>query len=239
MKTSLIVLLKNEVEYVAITMSTVYTYFLEQKMDFELIAVDDSSDGTWEFLQSFAASHKNVIAVKGGEPSGYGRALRKGITAASGDIVIPFNGDLSDSLTDMSQYIKLIEGGYDMVFGSRFMAGAKTTDSPTIKESISRLSNKFLQIIFDTDCNDLTNSFKAYRSFVLREIDPKVNGYHIGMEIALKAILKKYEYTTIPVTWNSRKYGQSKMSILRVIPKYLFTALEIKWNHSRFRYSEK
>ncbi|KOR33205.1 hypothetical protein TI05_02475 [Achromatium sp. WMS3] len=209
-------------------MNTAYNYLSKHKIDFELIAVDDSTDGTWELLQAFVNLHPNVIAVKGGEPPGYGKALQKGFQVATGDILIPFNGDLSDSLDDVIAYIHLIENGYDMVFGSRFMAGAKVANVLTAKSLISQLGNAFFQILFSAHCNDITNSFKAYRRNVLQDIKPTANGYNINMEIALTGILKKYKYTTIPITWSERKYGRSKMSMLKNIPTYLFTAFKLR-----------
>jgi dolichol-phosphate mannosyltransferase len=225
MKTSLIIPFKNEVEYAETTMSTAYEYLFKREIEFELVAVDDSSDGTWNILKSFESLHQNVVAVRGGDPPGYGKALQKGFSVATGDIIIPFNGDLSDSLDDVISYIHLIEDGYEMVFGSRFMAGAKVTGSTAVKGIVSQLGNGFFQILFRTNCSDITNSFKAYRRRVLEDINPTANGYNIGMEIALKGIIKKYKYTTIPVAWSGRKYGRSKMSIIKSIPMYLSTAL--------------
>lgn len=228
MKTSLIILFKNEVEYAEITMQSIYTYLSEHNIDFELIAVDDSVDGTWEVLKSFEQLHDRVLVVKGSEPAGYGKALRKGVSVASGDIIIPFNGDLSDSLDDVISYIQLIEAGNEMVFGSRFMQGAQIVDSKMSKHLVSRIANTFLQLLFFTPCSDITNSFKAYRRTVLEGIKLSANGYEIGMEIALKSILRQYKYTTIPISWQGRKYGRSKMSVLKVIPTYLITAFKIR-----------
>jgi len=229
MKTSLIIPFKNEVAYARITMEQVYSYLSERQIDFELIAVDDSTDETWDILKSFEKTHENVVVVKGGNPSGYGKALRKGFSVASGDIIIPFNGDMCDSLDDVMLYIELIEKGNDMVFGSRFMSGAKVNDSTMTKEFLSQLGNMFLQLLFQTNCSDITNSFKAYRKTVLDEIKPTADGYNIGMEIALKGILKKYQYTTIPVVWSGRKHGRSKMSIIKSIITYLFIAFKIRF----------
>lgn len=229
MKTSLIIPFKNEVAYARITMEKVYAYLSEREIDFELVAVDDSTDETWEILQSFAGEHQNVVAVKGGEPPGYGKALRKGFSVATGDIIIPFNGDFCDSLDDVISYIQLIENGNDMVFGSRFMTGAKVTDSAVAKDFLSQLGNVFLQLLFNTNCSDLTNSFKAYRRTVLDEIQPTADGYNIVIEIPLKGILKKYKYTTIPVIWSGRKHGRSKMSIIKSILTYLLTAFRIRF----------
>lgn len=229
MKTSLIIPFKNEVAYARITMEKVYAYLSECEIDFELVAVDDSTDETWEILQSFGRTHKNVVAVKGGEPPGYGKALRKGFSVATGDILIPFNGDFCDSLDDVISYIKLIENGNDMVFGSRFMSGAKVNDSSVTKDFLSQLGNIFLQLLFQTNCSDITNSFKAYRRTVLDEIKPTADGYNIVIEIPLKGILKKYKYTTIPVIWSGRKHGRSKMSVIKSILTYLFTAFRIRF----------
>ena len=146
---------------------------------------------------------------------------------ATGDIIIPFNGDLCDSLDDVILYIELIENGNDMVFGSRFMTESKVSDASMAKGFLSQLGNVFVQWLVHTNCNDLTNSFKAYRKTVLDEINPTADGYNIGLEIALKGILKKYKYTTIPVVWSGRKHGRSKMFIIKSILTYLLTALRI------------
>lgn len=215
--------------YARITIEKVYSYLSERNIDFEIVAVDDSTDETWEILQSFKGTHQNFVAVKGGEPPGYGKALRKGFSMATGDIIIPFNGDLCDSLDDVILYIELIEKGNDMVFGSRFMTGAKVSDASVAKGFLSQLGNGFVKWLFQTNCNDLTNSFKAYRKTVLDDINPTADGYNIGLEIALKGILKKYKYTTIPVVWTGRKHGRSKMFIIKSILTYLLTALRIRF----------
>lgn len=230
MKVSLIIPFKDEVQYAAITMGETHAYLSKRGMDFELVAVDDSTDGTWEILTSFETAHQNIVAVKGESPPGYGKALRKGFSVATGDILIPFNGDLSDLLDDAIAYVQLIESGYDMVFGSRFLAGTNAPSVSELKGIISRWGNAFIQLLFHAHCNDLTNSFKAYRRRVIEDIKPTATGYNIGVELALKSILRRYTYTTIPIGYAARKYGQSKMSVLKMIPKYLLTALKIRFS---------
>ena len=230
MKTSFIVPFKNEIEYAKKTIKTLHDFLSEQKIDFEIVAVDDSTDGTWEALQSLKASYPNMILAKGERPSGYGRALRKGFAVATGDILIPFNGDLSDSPSDAVAYIRLIEEGYDMVAGSRFITGGKISGSTSIKTIISRLANRFLQLLFCTNCSDITNSFKAYRREVISSVNLTASGYNIGMEIALKAIMQDYKYTTMPITWSEREYGSSKMSIMKSIVSYLLMAFRIRFS---------
>ena len=234
MKTSLIIPFKNEEHYAALTINTAHHYLSKQAIEFEIIAVDDSDDDTWFILQALTAVYPNMKLVKGTQPAGYGKALQRGFKVATGDIIIPFNGDLSDSLADVSTYIRLIEQeGYSMVFGSRFMQGAERQGATPVKTTLSWLANQFLQRLFATPCSDLTNSFKAYRSSVWQQLNPTADGYQIGMELALKGIMGQYTYTTVPICWSNRQYGRSKMSTLKVIPSYLWLAVKIRFLHTR------
>ncbi len=227
MKASLIIPFKNEREYAALTMATAFDFLTERGQDFELVAVDDSSDGTYEILEEFRRSHDNVVLIKGGDPPGYGKALKRGFAAATGDIVMPFNGDLCDSLDDVMSYIRHIEGGYDMVFGSRYMGGGKILDHPSAKVVLSRLGNLFLQKLFGVECSDITNTFKAYRRDVLEDVGPQSDGYDLGLETALKAFKKGYKYITVPVVWKGRVYGASKMVVAKSMATHLKTSLRI------------
>ena len=232
MKASLIVLFKDEVDYAEKTIVALHTTLFNEKIDFEIIAVDDSTDGTWEVLNTLQSRYPNMLIVKGASKdgdSGYGKALKKGFSVASGDIIIPFNGDLSDAPKDALTYISFMKKGYDMVVGSRFMQGAAITNCPLVKGFISRLGNQLLQILFHTRCSDITNSFKAYKKEILDKTDMTENGYSINMEIALSIIKKKHNYTCIPVNWSGRKYGVSKMDLLRTIPSYLKTAIRVRF----------
>ncbi|MDM8565180.1 glycosyltransferase [Candidatus Halobeggiatoa sp. HSG11] len=234
MKTSLIIPFKNEKYYAALTIRTVYAYLSKQAIEFEIIAVDDSDDGTWDILQTLTHEYPNMILAKGVQPAGYGTALQVGFQLATGEIIIPFNGDLSDSLDDVMSYIHLIEKqGYSMVFGSRFMQGAKVENVTGLKNNISWLANKFLQLLFISPCSDITNSFKGYRKEVLQTLNPSAKGYHIGMELALKGMISQYRYTTIPISWTNRRYGRSKMSVLKVIPDYLLMAFKIRFSQRK------
>ncbi len=228
MKASLIIPFRNEALTAKHTISSSHEFLSHFSLDFELIAVDDSSDGTWEILQSLSEKLPGVVTIKGDSPPGYGKALKKGFTAASGEILIPFNGDLSDSLDDVVAYIRLVEQGYDMVFGSRYLPGATVNGDRSAKNLMSKLGNRCIQWLYRTECSDLTNSFKAYRKEVLANIQLESDGFEINLELALKSIRRGYRYTSIPITWTDRKQGISKMSVAKVIPRYLSTVLFLK-----------
>lgn len=225
---SIIVPFKNEKEYAREVISKIYSYFLNKKIDFEIIAVDDSTDETWNILKNMGKVYKNFKAVKGWKPAGYGKAIRKGFMTATGDILIPFNGDMCDSLDDAMKYIKMIKyGRYDMAFGSRYMKGGKVVNYPSNKVIISKLGNLFLRILFGIKCSDVTNTFKGFSRKAVNVINPKADSYEIGLELALKGVRNGLTYKTIPISWTGRKYGVSKMRLAKSIKNHFIMATKI------------
>ncbi len=225
---SLIVPFRNEKEYAKEVISSIYDYLSDKKIDFEVIAVDDSTDETWDILKSLEKKYKKFKAVQGDKPPGYGKAIRKGFAMAKGDVMIPFNGDMCDSLDDAMKYIKIIkEEGYDMAFGSRYMEGGKVINYPSNKVMVSKLGNLFLRVIFGIKCSDVTNTFKGFSRKSIQVINPKGDSYEIGLELALKGVKKGLTYKTIPISWTGRKYGVSKMKILKSIQRHFITSMKI------------
>jgi len=225
---SIIVPFKNEKEYVREVISKIYNYFLAEKTDFEIIAIDDSTDETWDILKKMGKTYKRVKVIKGWKPADYGKAIRKGFKTASGDILIPFNGDMCDSLDDAMKYIKIIKDeGYDMAFGSRYMKGGKVINYPSNKVLISKLGNMFLRLLFGIKCSDVTNTFKGFSRKAIDIINPKADSYEIGLELALKGVRRGLSYKTIPISWTGRKYGISKMKLAKSIKKHFIMSMKI------------
>ena len=136
--------------------------------------------------------------------------------------------DLSDSPDDIIKYYKKLEEGYDCVFGSRFIKGSKVVDYPIIKLIINRIVNTFIQLIFKTKYNDLTNAFKAYKIEVIKDILPlKAAHFNITIEISLSALIRNYKIATIPISWYGRTWGQSNLKLRAMGRRYLATLIKI------------
>jgi dolichol-phosphate mannosyltransferase len=225
---SIIVPFRNEKEYAKDVISAVHGYFSKKKMDFEIVAVDDSTDETWNILKTLQKKYKTLKAVQGWKPPGYGKAIRKGFEIAKGDILIPFNGDMCDSLDDAMSYVKIIrDEGYDMAFGSRYMEGGKVLNYPSNKVIFSKLGNLYLGVVFGIKCSDATNTFKGFSRKAIKIINPKADSYEIGLELALKGVRKGLSYKTIPISWTGRKYGVSKMQIMKSIKRHFIMSMKI------------
>jgi dolichol-phosphate mannosyltransferase len=167
-------------------------------------------------------------------PNGFGFAIRCGLENFQGDAVAIVMADSSDSPENIVDYYYLLQEGYDCVFGSRFIKGSKVVDYPTHKLFINRLANLFIQIIFGLKLNDTTNAFKGYQREVIQGIYPLLSHhFNLTVEIPLKAIVRGYSYKIIPITWQNRKAGVSKLKIKEMGSRYLFIVLYI-WLEKHF-----
>jgi hypothetical protein len=80
----------------------------------------------------------------------------------------------------------------------------------------SHLGNVFIQVLFRTSCNDISNAFKMYRRSVIAGIQPLfAQHFNLTVELPLKSIGRGYRYAVVPNTWINRKQGVSKFPPLR------------------------
>ena len=140
-----------------------------------------------------------------------------------GDAVVVMMADESDDCRDVVRYWKKLNEGYDCVFGSRFMRGGGVIDYPKMKLLLNRLANYFVKMHFRISLNDTTNAFKAYRKEVIDGCGPLIAPhFNFTIEIPLKAIVRGYSWTTIPITSRNRRTGTAKLKIREMGSRYLF-----------------
>jgi dolichol-phosphate mannosyltransferase len=136
--------------------------------------------------------------------------------------------DGSDSPDDIVKYYEKLLEGYDCVFGSRFIKGSKVIDYPYHKLVLNRLANWFIKILFRLKFNDVTNAFKAYRRHAIQGVRPIISyQFNLTVELPLKAIVRGYSYTVVPISWKNRMTGISKLKIKEMGSRYLFIVLYI------------
>jgi dolichol-phosphate mannosyltransferase len=201
----------------------------------EIVVVDDgSSDGTWEILQEAQRDIPQVRPVQNTSEHGFGRAVAYGLDQMRGDAVVIMMADESDDCRDVVRYWRTLQAGSDCVFGSRFIKGGGVVDYPRIKLVLNRLANLMLQGLFGIRLNDTTNAFKAYRASVIAGCKPLIAPhFNLTVELPLKAIVRGYSWTVIPITWRNRRTGEPKLKIREMGSRYLFICFYV-WLEKHF-----
>jgi dolichol-phosphate mannosyltransferase len=132
------------------------------------------------------------------------------------------------------RYWEELNKGVDCVFGSRFIKGGGVIDYPTVKYVLNRTANLFIRVLFRHGLNDTTNAFKAYRRTVIDGVRPILSPhFNITVEIPLKAVIRGYSFTTIPITWRNRRHGVAKLKIREMGSRYFFICLYL-WMEKYF-----
>ena len=229
LKYSIVIPAYNEEKNLSKTVGDLQEILHREKIPYEIIIVNDNSkDGTKEIIENLIQSDSHVVLVDRTPPGGFGRAIRSGIEAVSGDAVVICMADSSDDPEDVIAYYRKLEEGYDCVFGSRFIKGARIENYPKMKLAVNRVVNRCIQLLFWCTFNDLTNAFKAYRTDVIQTCGP-YRGCHfnITIEMSLGALIRKYNIIQIPVKWYGRTWGSSNLSLRQMGRRYLATLLKI------------
>lgn len=226
---SIIIPARDEEGCIASTVEHLHLELRLRNVPHEIIVVDDgSSDRTWKILSEVTAKIPELHPIKSPGPHGFGRAITRGLDAMNGDAAVIMMADESDDCRDVVRYWEKLNEGYDCVFGSRFVKGGGTIDYPRFKLAMNRLANLFVRILFGHGLNDTTNAFKAYRKTVIDGIRPILSPhFNITVELPLKAIVRGYSYTILPITWRNRRHGIAKLKLKEMGSRYLFICLYV------------
>ena len=226
---SIVIPAHNEEGCILPTVQSISQLLEAERIAYEILVINDNSrDRTEELLQQLSSQNTKVRYVNNYYPNGFGFAVRCGLENFKGDAVAIVMADSSDAPENIVDYYYKLQEGYDCVFGSRFIREGKVIDYPTHKLLVNRLANLFIQILFGLKFNDTTNAFKIYRREVIEGISPLLSHhFNLTVEMPLKAIVRKYSYTTIPITWRNRATGVSKLKLKEMGSRYLFIVLYI------------
>jgi len=226
---SVVIPARNEEGCIGSTIEHLHLELRLHHVPHEIVAVDDgSTDGTWKALAELQARVPELVPVKNEGRNGFGRAVICGLDHMKGDAAVIMMADESDDCRDVVRYWQELNKGWDCVFGSRFLKGGGVIDYPKVKLLINRLANFFLKTLFAIRLNDTTNAFKAYRREVIEGCRPLIAPhFNLTVELPLKAIVRGFSWTVIPITWRNRRTGEAKLKLREMGSRYLFICLYV------------
>jgi len=220
---------RDESESLPSTIRNIYKIFLENKIPHEILVINDgSTDNTEALLISLISEIETLRYINNTNQNGFGRAIILGLNNMKGDSVVIMMADASDDPNDAVKYWNILNEGYECAFGSRFIKNSKVIDYPQLKLFINRIANSFIRIMFAISLNDTTNAFKAYRKNTIEGCKPYLSPhFNLTVELPLKAIVRGYSYSTLPITWKNRKFGVAKLKIKEMGSRYFFICMYV------------
>ncbi len=226
---SIVIPARDEEGCIASTVEHLYVELRLHGVPHEVIVVDDgSTDSTWSKLLELKSRVPTLHPVQNTGRHGFGRAIIYGLDHMTGDAAVIMMADESDDSRDVVRYWELLNGGWDAVFGSRFVKGGGVIDYPWLKLKVNRLANLFIRTMFRVKLNDTTNAFKAYRRTVIDGCRPLLSPhFNLTVELPLKTIVRDYSWTVIPITWRNRRTGVPKLKMKEMGSRYLFICLYV------------
>ncbi|MFB6207722.1 MAG: glycosyltransferase family 2 protein [Candidatus Nanohaloarchaea archaeon] len=205
MDVSIVIPTLNEGENIATTLGNVRDKMGERSEDYEIVVVDGySEDDTAEIAGREGA---RVIEVEGGK----GVALREGIAAADGDIIVTMDADLSHKASELGLLIEGIKSGYDVCIGSRFIQGGGTNDMPVHRYMGNRVFVAMVNLLWGTSYSDLCYGYRSFRKEPFQEIALNARGFDIEAELSIKAAKNGLRILEVPSFEKQRQNGDAKL----------------------------
>lgn len=212
----------NEIENIQVLLPTL----IQLQSDFEILVVDDSSpDGTAAFVENFAARESRVNLLLRKEKSGLGKAYIAGFKwglEKNFDAFVEMDADFSHRPEDLAVLLKELDS-HDVVIGSRYVPGGETVNWGLLRKLISRGGSVYSRLILGFPTKDWTGGFNGWRREVLVAIGLdgiKSNGYSFQIELKYKAQKKGFKIKEVPIVFEDRRVGQSKMSLKIVLEAF-------------------
>lgn len=178
----------------------------------EVILVDgQSTDSTVDAARA-ARSDIRVVQQQG---SGKGDALRCGFRACQGEIIVALDADGSTDGGEIPLFIAALECGADLVKGSRFSCGARSTDITSGRFLGNYCLTRLVNLVFGTHFSDLCYGYTAFWTRHLQVLAPDCQGFEVETQLSIRAHRAGLRISEVPSWEYPRLSGSSKLRALR------------------------
>lgn len=222
MKTLVVIPTYNECENIERIVPAV----LSQNGTLEILVVDDNSpDGTAEVVRRMQTGEPRIHLLSRPGKQGLGKAYLAGFAwglERGYDAIVEMDADFSHRPVDLPLLLAALTTA-DFAVGSRYISGGGTVNWGWLRRFISKGGGIYSRWILGFPLRDWTGGFNAWKKEVLQGIGLSTvtsNGYSFQIELKYKALKRGFRGTEVPILFEDRRVGQSKMSLKIVIEAF-------------------
>jgi dolichol-phosphate mannosyltransferase len=183
-----------------------------------LVVDDSSSDGTADLARATGEELGQIDVLVRPAKGGLGPAYRAGFErgfAEGYEVIVQMDADLSHDPAALPELLTKVDEGADIAIGSRYVAGGNIPHWPFARRALSRIGNLYVFLVLGMKVRDATSGYRAYRAGLLENVvadATKATGYGFQVELAYRGRRRGAKIVEVPITFNDRVRGVSKMS---------------------------
>ncbi len=236
---SVVVPAYNEEDRLLPSLEMLRDYYAAQDYDWEVTVVSDGSkDSTADIVRKFAESDPRFALIEYQPNHGKGYAVRTGILASKGDVVLFCDADSATPQAETTKLLEHIRAGADVAIGSRPLKESRLEKrQPLYRELLGRAFNKAVQTLAIRGIDDTQCGFKMFTRKAADEVFArcKLDGFSFDFEALMVARDLGFRIDEIPIRWSHQE--GSKVVLLRDGPRMLRDLVKLRLKGKKARLS--
>ncbi len=232
---SIVIPAYNEADRIASGLGQARDYARQTGRSVEVIVIDDgSADRTGAFVAGLDLAPLAVRVLRNETNHGKGYAVRQGMLAATGQLVLMSDADFSTPIGEVAKLLEALERGYDVVIGSRDMPDSVLDPPQPLRRRLpAKVFRAVRRLLILRDLRDTQCGFKLFRRQAARDVFTRQRVDNFAFDIEALAIARKlgYRIKEVGVLW--RNDPDSRVRPTLDAAKMLLSLLGIKWRLRR------
>ena len=229
----------NEQARIVSALEVVTGYLSSQHYTWEVLVVDDgSTDDTAELVSQWAKTRLGV-RLQNVPHRGKGWAVKNGMLASTGEYRFMCDADLAMPIEGLASFLDAMAEGYDIVIGSRQIAGARRFHESSARHMMGRLFNWTVRFLAVSGFQDTQCGFKCFRGEVadrLFELQ-KTKGFGFDVEVLFMALKRGLRVEEMPIDWHHQKESKVRPGVDSLL--MLRDTMLVRWRSLRGKYTNR
>lgn len=228
----------NEEARIASTLQKLVSYLRRQPYSWEVVVANDGSTDRTAALVGQWTSELEAVRLKTLPHGGKGWAVKHGMLEATGQYRFMCDADLAMPLEQLTAFLERMAEGYDIVIGSRQIAGARRFNEPPMRHVMGRLFNWAVRLLAVGRFQDTQCGFKCFTGEAAQELFrlQQTRGFGFDVEVLYLALKKGMCVLEMPIDWHHQRdskvrAGTDSLAMLR-------DTLLVRWRDLRGKYGK-